>query len=333
MSTPLRVLEICLPIFAIIGLGVILRWRSWMTTEQSRFLAWFVNNICLPALIFSQTVQCNVTTMHFQPLLWPVLMGIFVPVLLVACVLPFLRLPVAVAAPMLYATYWANTAYMGIPLSESGWGTPGVQYTALMNAFAIPIFAFTGVTISFLLTRRQAKEGEHHSAGKFLRHIAFHPFVLSCLLGLLAAVVLHAAPVQNFLHDPGWTSQGLRMTGATLDKAMSLLGHAGIGLSLVAIGFGLRFDAIRAAKLPLTISITAKLILSPLLAYLVWHFGFPKGDEATAIVVMQMATPTAVAAYVIGHELGHDEGFLSAHLVLATLVSCLTIPLWLLLLI
>jgi predicted permease len=333
MSTPVRVLEICLPIFAIIGLGVILRWRSWMSAEQSRFLAWFVNNICLPALIFSQTVQCDVSTMQFQPLLWPVLLGVFGPVLLVACFLPFVRLPLAVAAPMLYATYWANTAYMGIPLSESGWGTPGVQYTALMNAFAIPIFAFTGVTISFLLARRQAKDGEHHSAGKFLRHIALHPFVLSCILGLLAAVILHAAPIQTFLQDSGWVSQGLRMTGSTLDKAMSLLGHAGIGLALVAIGFGLRFEAIRAAKLPLTISITAKLLISPLLAYLVWHFGFPNADKATGIVVMQLATPTAVAAYVIGHELGHDEGFLSAHLVLATLLSCLTIPLWLLLLI
>ena len=46
------VVEICLPVFALIGVGVWLRRSGRMDDQHQRFLAWFINELSLPALIF-----------------------------------------------------------------------------------------------------------------------------------------------------------------------------------------------------------------------------------------------------------------------------------------
>jgi predicted permease len=56
----------------------------------------------------------------------------------------------------------------------------------------------------------------------------------------------------------------------------------------------------------------------------------PDAEVATrGICVLLTGTPNAVASYVISREIGVEEGFVAAMLVVSTALSVITIPVWL----
>ena len=129
----LEVLDITLPIFAIIGLGKLLHFKKWLSDETCHGINFLIANFSLPAIIFLAVAQTE-----FRDLgKWPVIVGGLVPIaigLLLFIPLSFiLKIKGESRAPFIYSPFWGNVSYMGIPLAIFAFGKAGGLNAAIIQ--------------------------------------------------------------------------------------------------------------------------------------------------------------------------------------------------------
>ncbi len=325
MSRALLILEICLPVFALIGLGALLARRGWMSEADRAFLNKLVYYLALPALVFPEVAKQDPANFTDPALLT----ATFLPVLLIAALFVllarFLALRGGLAAAFVFGSFWSNSVYMGFPLIESAFGDAGLQRAALFNAFALPLFIALGFG---LIGAYGGGLAEDAGWGGRWRKIFSAPVVLAAIGGAIVAVLVQPWRDATGALELPWVLQGLLAPLAT--RTLKMIGATGLPLALVAIGGSLRLHAFKENVAALGLVIAGKLLLIPALAYVCFVFLFPHAAPALrGAVVLEQAMPAAVASYVIACRIGCDERFVSSMLVLGTLLSMVTIPLWL----
>ncbi len=326
MERILEVLTICLPVFALIGLGIVLRRSGRMNDDHQQFLTWFINTLCLPALIFVNVASEDFARLINLPVISATLGATLIAALIGLTVARAGRLAPAFAGPAIFGGYWANVTYLGFPLAQNAYGSLGLTIGSVVNAFTMPVFVASGIIVCHLL-RHDADLGWY----RILRRVFTNPIILAALLGIVVALIGLWSPVQGALAlgDDGSVPMIRQLIGI-LAASLRLLGGPGLALALVAIGYGLRWRTVRDHRGLLAFTVIAKTLVTPLVTLLILSLlfpGIPAADRGVA--VMMMATPCAVACYVIGSQEGADGPFLAAHLTLSTAVSCLSIPVWL----
>lgn len=318
----LRVLEICLPVFGMIGLGKILQMRGFMAPQHREFINRLVYYICLPALIFIKVAAQKPETFLNLSLL----VGVLVPVLATAIVFILFallgQLKGSFAAAFVFGAYWSNTAYMGFPLAEETFGGAGLAAAALFNAICVPAF----MLVSFAVIGLYGAGARVESPGARLKQMVFNPFILACILGVAASLI------QNSLRDENDVLQLPLLVVSSFDVIIAfinMVAQIGLPLSLLAIGGAMHLGSIRRSRWALAVDIAGKLVLIPLISLLLLRWWFPQTDPILiGTTVLLHATPNAVVGYVIACQIGVDEGFVSAQLVLSTAFAALTIPVW-----
>lgn len=206
---------------------------------------------------------------------------------------------------------FSNTVLMGIPILLTAYGPDAT----------LPIFliiAFHGPTLMPLTTALiQVGRGGEVSAGTQMRGILLellrNPIIVGLLLGLAANLT------------------GFTLPGA-LDSTAELLGSAAIPCALFAMGASLAGYPLMGDVAPAILLGAVKLILHPLL---VWVLAVPVfGLEGiwVSVAVTMAAMPSGVNAYLFGARYDSAPGVAARTILLSTLVSVGTISLVLLLL-
>ena len=325
MERALQVLTITLPVFALIGLGIVLRRSGRMNDEHQGFLTWFINTLCLPALIFVNVAGEDFSRLINLPVISATLGATLIAGLIGLAVARASRLAPAFAGPAIYGGYWANVTYLGFPLAMGAYGTVGLTIGSVVNAFTMPVFVASGIVICQLLRHDDALGWR-----LILFRIFSNPIILAALLGIVVALISLWPPLKAALSEGEDGIPLLRHLLGMITAALRLLGAPGLALALVAIGYGLRWRTVRDHRALLAFTVVAKTLVTPLVTLLILSLLFPAIPAADrGVAVIMMATPCAVACYVIGSQQGADGPFLAAHLTLSTAVSCLSLPLWL----
>ena len=66
-----------------------------------------------------------------------------------------------------------------------------------------------------------------------------------------------------------------------------------------------------------------------LIAFLIFRYGFPATPaHVQGVVVLITGMPTAIVAYVVSRQIGVEDGFVGAIVVISTVISTITIPIW-----
>lgn len=320
-----QVLEICVPVFGLIGLGIFLHARRLMNDDHLTFVNNLIYNVSLPALIF-----LGVSTQHFDRLLHPAVLtgtlGATALILAAFVVLArLLRLPGILCAPFVYGAFFANVSYMGFPLAGGAFGEiEGIANAGVVNAFAMPTF----IALCYLLIHLWV--ADHQDGGwRRLARAMLNPIIGAALIGILAAMALDVTGLRQTLANNAPSASLI----ATAKAFLRLLGQMGLPLALIAVGGALRWQSVTRHPIALSLTILAKLVLTPLVTWAIIHYGFPDTElAARGTAVLLMATPASVSSYVISKRLNVSPDFMAAHLVISTALSVLTIPAWLYLL-
>ena len=209
--------------------------------------------------------------------------------------------PVAVQA-----MFRSNFVLLGLAYAEQLCGPENIGPVSLLMSIVVPLFNLLAVcTFEFL------RGGRIH-VGRVLMKIIKNPLIVASILGALCAFCRVQFPEY-------------------LDKPMKALGSAATPFAMVLVGASLTLKSIaKNRKLVLGVS-AVRLILSPLLVVPVAVLlGFR--DAALIGIMTATAAPTAVVSVAMSYELGGD-GELAAEIVATTsLLSLLTMFLWVLLL-
>lgn len=327
LQRALQVLRICLPVFALIGLGRLLsrrgpQARGVLTEEHCAFVNWIVYNLALPALIFREVAALPFSRLLNGALWLAPLAGAVVISVLYALYARVRGLRGGLRAAVIFGTFWANTAYMGFPLVRSAFGGDGLGLAAVYNAIAFPAFVCMG---QVLLTLCSGKAGGHWLR-KF-RSAFVNPVVLAGIAGILVSLAadFRRTP-EGVLVLPGWLTAAFTV----VDDFLKLLGSMGLPLALLMIGATLRLGEVRGRWEPLCATVLGKLVLCPLIVWLLLRLFYAGAAPiVVGVVVVLSAMPTAVASYVIARQAQVEESFVSAVLVVSTLASVVTVPVWL----
>jgi malonate transporter and related proteins len=304
-----EILNLALPFFGLILLGVAAT-RFWHLPEEG--LAWlnvFVIYFALPALIF-----LIVAAAPFEKLVdWPyvtatsaVTIAAFLGVFVISRW--FLGTRFKLAALHGTAASYGNVGYMGLPLAVAFFGPEATVPAALVFCFDCTV---QYVLTAGLATLAHEDNEEAHWAEigrRVAKQIFTHPFILATIAGTVASAFQWKAP------------------GALGTILAMLMGSAGpCALFALGVTVGMRQFAGLGRELPL-VAVT-KVILQPVLAYLV--VGLIPGIDPTwlHVAVMMAALPTASNAFILASQYrAYVEGASTA-VIVTTAASAVTVPL------
>jgi len=199
-----------------------------------------------------------------------------------------------------------NTA---IALVVAAWLIPdkGLAIMAVIILIMIPVN-----NLSSILILLRYGEPDHQVNTQWWRGIISNPLIIACFVGL----------VFNLL--------GIRLHQALLDTA-DFLGRSALPFALLAVGAGLKFNSIFQKKFAILLSSFAKLLLTPLVTWLLCQLLGVESDVAKIAIIFS-AMPTAVSSYILARQMGGDAETMAQIITFQTVMSALTLPIFLILL-
>lgn len=171
---------------------------------------------------------------------------------------------------------------------------------ALIIGFAVPIVNLAAV---YALAK--------HHGSNVLGALIRNPLLMSTLLGLIGNLA------------------GLEMP-ASIDILLTRLGSASVPIGILCVGASLSWQPGQGGMPVLSWLIAVKLLIMPAAAWLIAML-MTLDSVKTQMLVLFASLPTASAAYVLAIRMGGDGRMVGITITIATLISAITIPLWLIL--
>ncbi len=301
----LQILGIVTPVFLLVALGGLLRRIQWMTPEADSTLLKLGANVLMPALIadsvLGNSLLANAGELWLPPVLGFLLVAISMAV--VGLLLAPCRVPHATNGAGIISAGVQNFGYMVVPLAEVFYQRETLGVLFLHNLGVEVAMWCLGI---WVLTRQ--------AGGSFWRRLVNAP-----TLAILGSGAL------NLLHANEWLPVFFR-------KSLHMLGQAAIPVALLLAGVTL-YDQLRITheERPrygaLSLAVTARVLILPLLYFATARW-LPMPEALRSVLILQGAMPSAMMPIVICRLHKADSRFSIQIILLTTLISLVTIPLW-----
>ncbi|MBQ1557316.1 MAG: AEC family transporter [Pseudomonas sp.] len=286
-----------LPIFSLIVLGYVLGWRQWLTNESATGLANITFKLFMPTLLFAGIAKASLAE-GLSPML---LLAYYLPVLLVFGVVNVLaHWRRGTATPLGLVAAFSNNVLVGIPLIASLMGNDGLLYV-----FAILVFH--SLTLFSLHSFYAAFGSQERVDGRALLKNLANLMIIG--LGFGALVNLSGLQVPESL----W-------------RAITWLGQAALPCALIVLGASLSRYRLRPTTEAWGLTF-AKLALFPTMVWLLSGLLPGLNDSARTVLVLLAACPSGVNVMAFCRT-AEDNRSVSAAISLSTLLSAVTLPLW-----
>ncbi|MBB3607882.1 AEC family transporter [Rhizobium sp. BK602] len=301
------IVGLLLPFFGLILIGYI---AARVTRQPAEALGWlntFIIYAALPALFFKLVAQTPIEQLTRVDFIVADIAATYSIFLLLFLAGRFLRRnSLADSTIQAFAGSYGNIGYMG----------PGLALLALGEKAAVPvalIVCFENALHFIVAPTMMAMEGEDKRslpqlAADIARKVLLHPFILSTALGFAVAALSVHPPV-------------------AFQRFVDYLAQAAAPCALFAMGVTLALRPLKRIPTEIGYIVPAKLILHPLVVYLVLQAvgGFdPIWIEAAMLLA---ALPTATNVFVIGQQYGVWQERASATILITTACSVVTVSL------
>ncbi len=297
-------LNATVPIFIIIIIGYILMQVGFFNREFTHVADKYVFKIALPALLFRDIATADIHTefdIKFVIFCMISTTIIFLGLWLGAKI--FLKDATMVGA-FTQASARGSAAILGIAFIQNIYGQTGLG--PLMIISAVPLFNIFSVII--LTAGSSNKIGQEGNIKAAFINVVKNPIIISIFVGIPFAI---------------WS---IEIPGIPL-KAIDYMAQTASPIALLVVGASFEGSKALAKIKPSLVATFIKLIGLPMvfLPIALW-LGFREAS-LVAIIVM-LASPTTVACYIMAKNMGNDEVLTSSIVVMSTLLSSVTLTLW-----
>lgn len=311
----MQVLNSLIPIFSIIGLGMLLRKREFLSVESTQAFNRFAYFFALPMFLFYRLAEAEAVVGSGNAMTF----ALFIAVLLTFAVswgVGMVCEPrIGSRGASIQAGFRGNLAFMGLPLVlfliEE---LPAEQRSTLEAATILaltPVILFFNIGAVIALATYSEKAEKQFSIGGTLVEIVRNPLIWACVGGVLF----------QFLPWPLPTAvvRTCTIVGASAFPVALL----GIGSQLISIPSANGWTA--------TIAPTVvKCVACPLIGLGVGTM-LGLSEAALQVTVILCAMPTAVSSYVLADQMDGDADLAAGTVVVSTLFSLptLAVLIWL----
>jgi predicted permease len=282
----LQILQITAPVFLLTLAGFV--WARKKLSFDLAFVTRLSINFSLPCLIFSVLVKVEIEPNVFHN----IAMASFVSYATLGVVM-WLGLRVSGLSIRAYLApgVFANTGNIGLPVALLAYGQEGLAYSIVIFA----VMAILSFTVGIYMVS---------GAGKLTEGLK-QPLVYASVLGGLFTL-------------KGWEIP------AWLLNSLDLAGQIAIPLMLLTLGVSIAKLTVGEVGRAVILSI-AKLVLCTAVALLVVQI-FDLTDTVRGVLVLQLIMPVAVTSYLLAERYRAEPDKVAGTVVISTLISIVTIP-------
>ena len=303
MSNLIYSINATLPIFLLIILGKVLNTTKIINDEFTKTADRYVFRIALPALLFSDLTENNVgSAFDGKYVLFCFSVTIFSIAVLWGLTEKFMKNEEQKGA-FIQGSYRSSAAILGLAFINNMYDSVGMA--PLMIIGCVPLYNIFAVII---LTLKGDNGGKKPNMKETFINVMKNPILLSILIALPFALLN--------LHFPSF-----------VNKAIGSVANTATPLALISIGASFEGKkALKKMKPTLLASFIKLILLVGLFLPLAVFFGY-RNQELMALLVM-LGSPTTVSSYIMAKNTGNDGILTSSIIVLTTLLSSLTLTLW-----
>ena len=303
MSNLIYSINATLPIFLLIILGKVLKTTKIINDEFTKTADRYVFRIALPALLFSDLTENNVgSAFDGKYVLFCFSVTIFSIAVLWGLTEKFMKNEEQKGA-FIQGSYRSSAAILGLAFIKNMYDSVGMA--PLMIIGCVPLYNIFAVII---LTLKGDNGGKKPNMKETFINVMKNPILLSILIALPFALLN--------LHFPSF-----------VNKAIGSVANTATPLALISIGASFEGKkALKKMKPTLLASFIKLILLAGLFLPLAVFFGY-RNQELMALLVM-LGSPTTVSSYIMAKNTGNDGILTSSIIVLTTLLSSLTLTLW-----
>lgn len=285
-----------LPLFFMMMLGSVIRWRNWLSPEELTKLNNVVFNLLFPFLLFSNIYTTNLKASFYPQLILFSAGGIFLTFLIAWFVIPRIEPSPASCGAMIQASYRSNFVLLGLPLVANIFPGADLGMTAIAIGILIPLY-----NVLAIITLETFRSGRL-SVKRMVHNIITNPLILGCLAGILA-MPLSIPPV--------------------VERTISELAATATPMALILLGASFHFSSSRHVKRNLLICTVTRLLVVPgIFLTLAAFLGFRGLSFATLLGIF--ATPCSVSSFVMAQQMESDSELAGAAVVYSSFFSCFT---------
>lgn len=276
MTTFLTTLNIVLPIFLLILLGLLLRRVGILDADGCHKMNSFCFNVLVPAMVFYNIYTADLSSFVDPRLLLFCLAAVSVVFLMLMLVMPRLVRDRSRVGVMIQGIFRSSFVVLGMGLAASMYPGQDLSVIAIASTVVAPLF--NGLSVVALEVFSQKRPDPKKIALDILKN----PLIIASAAALLLLLFRFRFP-------------------SVIDTAIANISATATTISLIVLGGGLTFQGIGSYKRELAAAVFAKLVVLPLvlLPIAVW-MGF-RQIELLCILILA-ASPSPVTANIMARN-------------------------------
>ena len=198
-----------------------------------------------------------------------------------------------------YATVCSNAGFMGNPIAESVFGSIGLLYASI---YLIPLrIVMWSAGVSYFTHTTDKKT--------LIKRVATHPCIVAVCIGLFLMITQIQLP-------------------AFVNKTISTIGSCTTAMSMFIIGAILAEVNVKTVISKVTLLYSGlRLVIIPLIVFAGCML-FRVNPLLTGVSVVLAGMPAGTTTAILAAKYGGDEKFATKCVVLSTVLSLITIPIW-----
>ena len=301
------VINVALPVFAIILAGVLSGKAKLLGPASSEALNKFVYWMALPPVLFLGTAKRSLPEIFNGPFIGAFL-GSMLAVYALGALLGWLihRERTQIQCMQGLNACFSNTGYMGIPLFLAAFGpdrlAPAILATVIMSAIMV------GIAVIWLEFANSHGGGIGKALRDVGRALARNPLIISTALGI------------------GWS---VFLSGVTVPRPVAiyceLMGASAGPCALFAIGLFLASQSLKANLLEVGWISALKLVVQPALAWVLIRTLFPLDPFWAGSAIILAGLPTGALTFVVASQYRIYVERTSSAILMSTIASVVTL--------
>jgi predicted permease len=190
----------------------------------------------------------------------------------------------------------SNLGVIGIALCSQLYQSEGIVFAAIVLAVVTPLYNILSITVLSFYSHNKALSVKSLTLG-----VIKNPLIVA----IAAAFVLKGV--------------GVSLGGIVLNP-LSVLSSLSLPLALMCIGATLALPSNNSQAVTLTVAVSFKLILVPVIVYLIaWLSGVD--GVLLGVLLIMFASPTATASYVMARNVGGNKVLAANLITVSTVIS------------
>lgn len=301
-----EILSVIAPLFLIIFASALMQKFKGLGTEWQRVLNQFALKIGLPVLIFSVLAKASFSFQNELPLI--ISNSIFLILSFVlALVFGFIfRLKKQMLLTLFICFAFGNVAYLGIPVLTEVSGEQVLPAVSLI----IAVYLFWLFTIGIGYLDYETCKNKNDVVKDLVKNFTTNPLLLSVIFGIAVSLI------------------GIQLPSVVL-KSLNMISASVTPTVLVVIGLFIGKSKIGHITewIPVFMFTLLTLFILPALFYFgVQFFGYEPISFSPSII--EAAMPLAITPFALADKYKLHKEFIARSIVLSTILSVISLPIW-----